>query len=752
MATDALLPFDDDPAPPDPLLVRDAAAREFAVNPAHNVVLEASAGTGKTWVLVTRYVNLLRAGVDPANILAITFTRKAAAEMRERVVRELRALAPQSPQDAERWRDLRDRLGEIGISTIDAFCLSLLREFPLEADLDPGFQVADETETARLSEEALDAALRAGRRLAARDQDVALLVAALGERRVRSGLSALLGRRLATRPAIRRFLGTEAGLAPVDALERAATGLAAAIESAAGSVDGFLADGPGGHPAFELLAADLREASGPGRAIARGAFDRMAGYFLTRQGAPRKRLAPPYRKSHCPSEASWKRHSALVAAVAPQVEGITTSLDRSLNRAMARAASRLLRIAVSRYRMGLEAQASVDFTESLERTLALLRRMDEFSQSRYRLEARYHHVLVDEFQDTSRAQWKLVSRLVESWGEGAGLAHDAPLQPSVFVVGDRKQSIYAFRDADVGMLRRARSYIGALRPGGDVRRSIVRSFRAAPALLGFTNDLFGAIDKAPVRADAFRYSGADRFPAPPVTDGPPAADALGIVAAESTDRAAAGVAMEIDRLLRTATVRDRQSATVRAAEPGDVAVLFRSRESHRAFESALEARGIRTYVYKGLGFFDADEVKDLVALLRYLAEPSSDLRAAAFLRSRFVRLSDVAIRRLAPSFAGAITGDARRGGLSTSAGGRSGARPAPGRAARMARARGPPASRGSARQDSRRVGLRLRGERSSRSAGSGEREEGQGADPPHAEPRLRHAAANRGPPRPPVGR
>ncbi len=90
----------------------------------------------------------------------------------------------------------------------------------------------------------------------------------------------------------------------------------------------------------------------------------------------------------------------------------------------------------------------------------------------------------------------------------------------------------------------------------------------------------------------------------------------------------------------------------------DIAILFRSRESHREFEKALQDRGIPTYVYKGLGFFDADEVKDVVALLRYLANPESHVRAAAFLRSRFIRISDPALRLLAGDLAGAL-GDSR---------------------------------------------------------------------------------------------
>src|SRR5436190_8709184 len=167
----------------------DAAARLHAVDPAQNVVLEASAGTGKTRVLVERYVNLLRAGVDPDNILAITFTRKAAAEMRERIIERLREASRQSEFDRARWRDLKERFGDIAISTIDAFCLSLLRECPLEADIDPGFELADDTEVPRLIAESLNQALRIRRFIAKDDDDVALVFAQLGERRLRAGLA-----------------------------------------------------------------------------------------------------------------------------------------------------------------------------------------------------------------------------------------------------------------------------------------------------------------------------------------------------------------------------------------------------------------------------------------------------------------------------------------------------------------------------------------------------------------------------------
>ena len=151
-------------------------------------------------------------------------------------------------------------------------------------------------------------------------------------------------------------------------------------------------------------------------------------------------------------------------------------------------------VALTTYQQTLEAHALLDFSGVLERAIDLLKQMDEFARSRYRLEARYHHVLVDEFQDTSRAQWELVAQLVRSWGEGLGASADA-LPPSIFVVGDRKQSIYGFRDAEVAILEDAAGFIEALRPDGHSRQAITVSFRAVPALLQFVNDVFEEVDE-----------------------------------------------------------------------------------------------------------------------------------------------------------------------------------------------------------------------------------------------------------------
>ena len=649
----------------------DAPARRAAVDPSQNVVLEASAGTGKTRVLVERYINLLLAGVDPENILAITFTRKAAAEMRQRIVERLIEASRSSQLDARRWRDLRERLSDIAISTIDAFCLSLLREFPLEADVDPGFALADDTEVPRLMEEALDRALRISRAHAREDDDVALVFAQLGERRLRAGLGTLLDRRLVAPGILRRYLQNgprdlTAARACQNAFDRLQR-LFAGMPGGPGGVDSFLNDGPLQRPAFAMLARDIGELCRPAlhfearadQAAFRVLIDRLRGYFLTQQGEPRKAsfAGTGFTADDCASAASWKRHRDRAAELAPPLAEAIRAFRRDLNVVMSRGVWRIFAVALATYRQTLEAHALLDFSGVLEHAIDLLKQMDEFARSRYRLEARYHHVLVDEFQDTSRAQWELVEQLVRSWGEGLGASAGA-LAPSIFVVGDRKQSIYGFRDADVSVLEDAAGFIEALRPDGRPRQAISVSFRAAPALLEFVNDVFDEVDKAPGRRDAFRYDGKDRFPIDNsgVRLQPDEDQALGLVGADTVREAAETIGDEIVRLLSAATVRDRQTGVRRAARAADIGILFRSRESHREFEAALERRGVPTYVYKGLGFFDAPEIQDAVALLRFLAQPTSDLRAAAFLRSRIVRLSDHGVRRLSPGLSEALAG------------------------------------------------------------------------------------------------
>lgn len=632
----------------------DGAARGFATDPAHNVVLEASAGTGKTTVLVERYLHLLRAEVAPANILAVTFTRQAAAEMRARIVGALRREAAESPAGRARWSALRDRLGEVAVSTVDAFCLALLREFPLEADLDPDFGIADETEVPRLVDDAIDRALAAAARLAGRDDAVAMLLARLGPRRSRAALQNLLARRLVVPDVLDRFLdGTPPDLTGEGACRAALRRLADRLSGLRREVELLIDAGGAGDPAAAIVARDLARVTdgAPAEAPAvRARLDRLRDAFLTRRGDVRKSF--PLRARG--ADSAQRRCRQAAAAVAPHVRDVLRAFDRDVNVVLTRAVRVLFGVVVKEYQRALRSRALLDFSDLLQRAVALLRQMDEFAQSRYRLESRYHHVLVDEFQDTSRTQWQLVSLLVQSWGEGSGLVAEAPLQPTIFVVGDRKQSIYRFRDADVATFDEATEAIAGLRAAGDVRRAISHSFRAAPGLLAFVNDLFTEIGGGARGRDRFRFDDRDRFPMEQAADGGGGGETLGVIAASRLEDCAEAVAGEVAALLAAGQVRRKDGAGSRAVRPEDVAILFRTRESHREFERALGRRAIPAHVCKGVGFFDAEEIKDVRALARFLANPASELRAAALLRSRLVGLSDPGLLALAGALSPAL--------------------------------------------------------------------------------------------------
>ena len=648
----------DAPLPePEPNRPPDQAARDFAIDPANDVVLEASAGTGKTRVLVDRYVRLIERGVDPNNILAITFTRKAAAEMRERVLATLRRRAAADSLTAERWRALRHRIADIQISTIDAFCFSLLREFPLEAGVEPGFDIADETEMGRFAREAMDRALRITRSLWTEDEALRLLFTRVKTPVLSGAVEELLDRRHVALPAVASFVKRQGRLSAAEAANAFIARLRSVIDSSLHR-SALLEDGPHGSPEFDWLKMDL-EALGSISAesdLARVQHlrRRVERYFLTQKGDPRKKARPALRADGRTKIPGRRTHDDAVAALAPAIAETLQALESAINVVLARGLLRLLTIAARQYESLLEEHALLDFAGMLDKSVDLLSRQEEFARSRLKLQSRYHHVLVDEFQDTSRLQWRLIELLVDAWGEGEGAA-DAPT--SIFIVGDRKQSIYRFRHAEVTLLDEAARKISALRPGRRVRHAITTSFRAVPELLSFVNALSDAVQSDQTMPERFTYTDVDRFPAEGsapghLRDGAPV---LGLIAEPTMAGCASAVAAEVERLLKTATVRTKDGPP-RPARPDDVAILFRARAGHQFFEDALESRGIRTYVYKGLGFFDAPEVQDLQALLRVLAQPESDLRAAEFLRSRFVRLSDAGLVHLAPRFASALSG------------------------------------------------------------------------------------------------
>src|SRR4029077_13118455 len=196
--------------------------------------------------------------------------------------------------------------------------------------------------------------------------------------------------------------------------------------------------------------------------------------FLTDAGKPRAQVAKRFPKADFASADARRRHEAAIKALSPAVLDILDRLVSDVTGLLARGLARILAIAVGKYEGLLDEHAVLDFAAMLAKAVALLERQEEFARSRLKLQSRYHHVLVDEFQDTSRLQWRLVELLIDAWREGEG-PEDTPT--SIFVVGDRKQSIYRFRHAEVALLDEVARKVAGLRPGRRVRQAITHSFR-----------------------------------------------------------------------------------------------------------------------------------------------------------------------------------------------------------------------------------------------------------------------------------
>jgi len=616
----------------------DRRARELASDPTMNVALEASAGTGKTRVLVDRYIHLIEEGASPRHVLALTFTRKAAGEMRSRIIEELK-------KRKELWKDIRTRLFEIHITTIDAFCLGLLREFPLEAGLDPDVALIDEVDNQRLLEESIDQIMAEARR--GSKVDLRFLIARFDEGTLRRGMRDFLTSRLLKEEILARYVHrvVPKSINLTASLKRVSKSLESAFRGAEG-VEQFLATGASAAPVLKALGFALRGAIDADR-IRSADVEEIAGYFLTQDKTPRRRLSKQVAKNSFARTEDYETHRDRVIGLAPLVARAYKTWLREKDFYAIRELFELYDTASKRFAKLKAARAGLDFSDVLTHAVALLENRGEFAQSRFRLESRYHHLLIDEFQDTNDVQWRLVKALIESWGEGQGLVQDAILseqaegggtgrirEPSLFIVGDRKQSIYGWRDARVEVLEKASRHLLKIRHRGGQRLTLRTSFRASGELLSFLNDLFDEVPK--VRGDldwSFQYREGDHFP---VSDVDSAKRPIALAVARDLPTVASAVADEIVRVL-----------TEEGRRPKDVAILFRSRSSYRIYQEALVARGVPAYVYRGLGFFDSAEVRDIGALVRYLAEPASELRAAELARSRLIGISDDGLMRVA---------------------------------------------------------------------------------------------------------
>jgi ATP-dependent helicase/nuclease subunit A len=606
--------------PTDDRAVRDRAAEDFDTT----FLLEASAGTGKTTVLVNRILGLLASGRTTVDrLVAITFTEKAAGELKLRVREELEGAVP-GARGPERERLVRAAadLERAPISTIHAFCSALLKERPFEAGLDPGFAVSADVAGDRTFEETwdrwLDEHLSDGDPVLVRALHLGLKLDQLHTAALRMVAERdLLGRSVPAPPFNPTGLVSEM-LATAGRLGRMRS---ACLDADDGAFKAILA--------LEADAARCARLSGPELESA------LLGIRVT---------------AHLGSQTKWNPKSACVDVKA-ELKAMKVRLAGFEAELLAEVAWSLrdrLRTFIAAHGRAKDDKARVDFQD------LLLRARDTLAQSlpvRRYFQDRFDHILVDEFQDTDPLQAEIAFLLAEDpTAPPATDWRDVRLRPGkLFVVGDPKQSIYRFRRADLGMYQAVKALI--VDGGGEVLE-LTRNFRTVPSVVAFVNEQFGEIfrepeDPSPLALvpsrDEPEGGGARTVLLPIPRERLPIENTVGALRPVLAKLVAALVQEAVGgRGGSPWTVVDRRTGMPRPARPGDIALLLRKMTPALVgpFEDELRRRGLRYRLVGGKEYYARDEVRALGAVLRAIDNPADRYALVMALRSPFFALSD----------------------------------------------------------------------------------------------------------------
>ena len=657
------------------------ARLEVLVKVHKSAIVHASAGTGKTFSLVATLLHMMagvgrdRVPVAPGRLCAITFTEKAAAEMRERVrarVLELvddprcddllassAASQGMTLPDAAHWRRIHRDLGAMVVTTFHGFCAQILREHPVEAGVDPSFGLADELLSQTLLAETVEnvvyerlsmgdgACLRSLRALPMRDRaHGAMLVDFISKvlRRVREDGQTIDGllerypppepealkkahdRRLQELAIQKRFLS--AMWARLDPLAMARGGA---------SDRALLAD-------LKVFALEADELQAQVEALAPEDLGEHLG-LVARYARPLRRRARQAR--------------VLGRSQQFKIFSLPTFQDRYLEKLLQHTAELLradfleiLAEVERRYSQRKRSMGVLDFTDLILIARDTLRSAPQVRRS---LKRRFELLLVDEFQDTNDAQLDLVMMLGEATGQEAALDAQSDALEEVrlaggrlFLVGDPKQSIYNFRGADVTVFKRVKQrLVHDLEIAQEHALQVNR--RSVPGHIRFGNRWFLEVlgQKEVGDHDAtVRFEPKDELVAhrDTLSEGR-VVEFLAVDARDPPEVEAAAVARWIERF-----VRGDGDFPVSRRRFGDIAILLRQFKNLSVFQDALQRHQIPYFVVKGRGFYGCPEIRDLHLALRLLLDVEDGLALVGVLRSPLFLVSDeglVWLQRLA---------------------------------------------------------------------------------------------------------
>ena len=608
------------------VLLPEQAAAAYEID--KHISVTAGPGSGKTTVLVERYLHILREhNLSIDQIVAITFTNRAANEMHERLRSELnQMLRYASEAERRRWLNYKRTLDGAVITTIHGFCARLLREFPIEARVDPQFLLLDEHRAAMLLELIVEEVL--SEFISNGHAEISRLTLGVGRSRLAAALAQLY------REARGQGLSLEQLSVATKDVHATEEDHARALEA----LDAAMAD--------FLGVRRTTIASKKNHATVLAAWTEAERLLKTIPShetlADFCRLVENFRGPRPQARAAVADHVRALDAIVwgkdlqgriPQV-----CLDLFARQYAVEMISLLMRVD---QRLNEEKQklSALDFDDLELRTLTLLERPEVIA----RTSERYRFFLVDEFQDTNAVQRVLLERLALAKGRRPA---------NLFIVGDRKQSIYGFRGADVDVFREMTSI---LREAGGVERPLLLNFRSQPPLIAFFNYLFARLFQVPLDVPASEYKNLDQLgyvkheksePKRELRDSGPLVELLITTKPSLQDDPRA----EKDSRVLDAQQLARRILTLTKGPAkhkySDIALLFRAMTFVPHYESVFRRANIPYQTVLGRGFYEREEITDLIQLLRFLDNKTDELALAAVLRSPLCGISDNALLAL----------------------------------------------------------------------------------------------------------